>query len=136
MDSSRVLVVGCFDPFHYGHLMHLAEARMHGDELIVAVTRDPFVNKGPRRPVFDVWKRSAVIQALACVDKVIHCDGSLHALDVVRPNVFALGREYEGKVDPRDEMHCHAHNVRIVFTDGPVYSSTDLLHHYDLARQR
>src|SRR4029079_661793 len=103
---NSVLVVGCFDPFHWGHLMHLAEARMHGDELVVAVTRDAFVNKGPRRPVFDVWKRSAIVQALAMVDKVIHCDGSLHALTVVKPKIFALGKEYEGKVDHRDEAFC------------------------------
>jgi len=122
-----VLVNGCFDPFHYGHLEHFTRARRHGDILIVGVTRDIHVNKGPGRPIFNVFARAAVVRALAIVDEVLHCDDSLDALKSVKPAVFALGKEYRGKVRREDAAYCEAHGIEIVFTDGPVFSSTKLL---------
>lgn len=126
-----VLCVGCFDPFHYGHLQHFTKARRHGDVLVVGVTRDVHVKKGPGRPVFNVFRRAAIIRALAIVDEVHHVNGSLDALMKVNPHVFALGMEYRGCVMPEDERYCKTHGIDIVFTDGERYSSTELLHHYD-----
>lgn len=128
MDLSKiVLCVGCFDPLHYGHLQHFVKARKHGDILVVGVTRDKYVNKGPGRPVFNVFERAAVIRALAIVDDVLHVDSSLEALTKSKPQVFALGKEYEGKIRDEDRAWCEAHGVEIVFTNGPVFSSTKLL---------
>src|SRR4051794_27714428 len=47
-----VMAHGVFDLLHMGHLRHLEEARQFGERLIVTVTPDRFVNKGPGRPVF------------------------------------------------------------------------------------
>src|SRR6204780_1424512 len=44
---------GTFDLLHLGHVRHLEAARKLGDVLIVTVTADRFVNKGPGRPVFN-----------------------------------------------------------------------------------
>lgn len=126
--SKTVLCVGCFDPFHFGHLQHFVRAKQHGDILVVGVTRDEHVNKGPGRPVFNAIQRAAVIRALAIVDEVLHVDGSYDALEQVKPDVFALGRAYEGRVRYDDELWCLNHGTKIVFTDGPTYSSTLLLH--------
>jgi cytidyltransferase-like protein len=43
---------GTFDLLHVGHVRHLEAARSLGDVLVVTVTADRFVNKGPGRPVF------------------------------------------------------------------------------------
>ena len=43
---------GCFDLLHIGHIKHLQAARRMGDVLIVTMTPDRYVNKGPGRPVF------------------------------------------------------------------------------------
>jgi cytidyltransferase-like protein len=43
---------GVFDLLHIGHLRHLTAAREFADVLIVTVTSDEFVNKGPGRPAF------------------------------------------------------------------------------------
>lgn len=47
--AGRVIVQchGVFDLLHPGHVAHLAEAKTHGDILVVTVTPDRFVNKGP-----------------------------------------------------------------------------------------
>ena len=43
---------GVFDLLHIGHIKHFEEARTLGDTLIVTITPDEFVNKGPNRPAF------------------------------------------------------------------------------------
>ncbi|MGD0615134.1 MAG: adenylyltransferase/cytidyltransferase family protein, partial [Verrucomicrobiota bacterium] len=43
---------GVFDLLHIGHIKHLEAARKLGDVLVVTLTPDRFVNKGPHRPAF------------------------------------------------------------------------------------
>ena len=48
---------GVFDLVHIGHVRHFHEARKFGDVLVVTLTPDKWVNKGPHRPAFDETKR-------------------------------------------------------------------------------
>jgi cytidyltransferase-like protein len=52
-----VLAHGVFDVMHLGHIRHLQEARSCGDLLVVTLTADRHVNKGPGRPVFTARMR-------------------------------------------------------------------------------
>src|SRR3954462_1823558 len=61
---------GVFDLIHPGHVRHLEAARRFGDLLVVTVTPDGHVNKGPGRPVFTDDLRAESLAALACVDYV------------------------------------------------------------------
>lgn len=126
-----MLANGCWDPLHYGHMRHLKAARQMGSMLIVSVTRDRSVNKGPKRPVFGEQERSEMLQALRFVTGTILADDALEALEKVKPAVFVKGREYEGKIRADIVEHCARNGIVISFTDEPVYSSTALLHHYD-----
>ena len=45
---------GVFDVLHAGHVQHFDSAKKLGDILIVSVTRDEYVNKGPNRPIFSI----------------------------------------------------------------------------------
>jgi cytidyltransferase-like protein len=47
-----VLCHGCFDLLHIGHIRHFRQARRWGDVLVVTLTPDRFVDKGPGRPAF------------------------------------------------------------------------------------
>ena len=49
-----VLCHGVFDLLHIGHIKHFKEAKNQGDVLIVTLTPDKYVNKGPNRPAFQV----------------------------------------------------------------------------------
>lgn len=88
-----------------------------GDALIVSVTRNAFVNKGPKRPLYDELERLSIIEALRCVHKALLTDSSLQALEIVRPAVFVKGREYCGAILPVDENFCKTHGIEIRFTD-------------------
>jgi cytidyltransferase-like protein len=37
---------------HLGHIKHFKKARTYGDYLIVSITKDEFIKKGPGRPIF------------------------------------------------------------------------------------
>ena len=55
---------GVFDLIHPGHIRHLETAKRLGDLLIVTVTPDRFVNKGPGRPIFPEALRAENLAAL------------------------------------------------------------------------
>lgn len=122
-----VLTTGVFDLFHPGHLHHLIESRKLGDQLIVAVTADEHVNKGPDRPRYPVDQRMAIIRSLRFVDFVLCNDWPTphQIIRYVRPQIYTKHREYEGNLieqDALDEV-----GARVVFTDWKVYSSSKLL---------
>ncbi len=43
---------GVFDLLHIGHIKHFQEAKSMGEILVVTITPDRFVSKGPSRPIF------------------------------------------------------------------------------------
>ncbi len=61
---------GCFDLMHPGHIKYFQVSKEMGDVLVVTVTPDVYVDKGPDRPVFNQTLRAESIAALECVDYV------------------------------------------------------------------
>jgi cytidyltransferase-like protein len=123
-----VLAAGCFDPFHVGHVWHLKAARAMGKILVVAVTKDRSVGKGPGRPVFTELERAEMVEPYC--DSWILVDDSLEALQKVDPDVFVKGADYRGKIEKPHLEYCRARGIAIAFTKTKKYSSTELLHHY------
>jgi len=68
-----VLVGGCFDILHIGHVRFLSEAKGMGDYLIVLLESDKKVKdlKGKNRPVFIQSERAEMLSALRSVDLVV-----------------------------------------------------------------
>jgi len=69
----KVLVGGCFDLLHFGHITFLTAAKSHGDYLIVALESDENVkrSKGQTRPIHTQQQRRQMLESLKCVDEVI-----------------------------------------------------------------
>lgn len=68
-----VLVGGCFDVLHYGHIDFLTKASRCGDRLVVALESDTNVRqkKGPTRPIHSQQQRKFMLEALKPVHSVI-----------------------------------------------------------------
>lgn len=68
-----VIVGGCFDVLHIGHIIFLQEAKKMGDILLVLLESDQKVRKikGPNRPLFTQKERALVLSSLAPVDFVV-----------------------------------------------------------------
>ena len=53
---------GVFDLLHPGHIFHFEQAKNKADVLVVSITADKYVLKGPGKPYFDEKLRSNKIQ--------------------------------------------------------------------------
>lgn len=136
-----VLCHGVFDLFHVGHVRHLKAARREGDLLIVTVTADKHVNKGPGRPVFTDRLRAEMIAALEFVDFVGINDApsAEPVLNAVRPQVYVKGADYKQAEDDvtgkivAEKSIVESHGGRIVFTEDITFSSSALINrHLDI----
>jgi rfaE bifunctional protein nucleotidyltransferase chain/domain len=132
---------GTFDLLHLGHVRHLEAARALGDVLVVTITADRFVNKGPGRPVFTETLRAEMLAALHFVTYVAISEASdaISAIKAIRPDVYAKGSDYQnpdgdvtGKIT-LERNTVEAYGGSIQFTDEITFSSTELINrHFNL----
>jgi rfaE bifunctional protein nucleotidyltransferase chain/domain len=133
-----VLCHGTFDLMHTGHIRYLQRARKEGDILLVTITADEYVNKGPGRPVFNEQLRAENLAALECVELVaINYEvTAVDALDKIRPSVYAKGSEYRAQENDvtgnisREQEAVERHGGEIFYTDEITFSSSSLLNEY------
>lgn len=128
-----VLCHGTFDLFHYGHLQYLKAARRLGSWLVVSLTSDEFVNKGPGRPVFNESQRAEMIAALSIVDRVEICRSktAIPMIEKYKPDIYFKGADYKsldkhGYLET-ERLMVEALGGRLVLSDTPLFSSTKLL---------
>ena len=62
---------GVFDLIHPGHIIHFEQARKMGDILVVSVTSEKYVRKGPGRPYFNDEMRMKFLEAIEYIDYVM-----------------------------------------------------------------
>ena len=85
-----VLCHGVYDLLHIGHIKHLNKAKEYADILIVTITSDKFVNKGPGKPIFNQQLRSEAIAELKSVDYVAinETPTAVNAINFLKPNFY------------------------------------------------
>lgn len=103
-----VLTNGVFDLLHRGHVTYLAQARMLGAALVVAVNTDASVKrlgKGDGRPLNTCADRMAVLAALEAVSLVVPFDEdtALEVVRQVRPAVYVKGGDYDMAAIPEGQ---------------------------------
>lgn len=126
---------GVFDLVHLGHMRHLQAAKEFGDILVVTVTADGFVNRGPGRPIFTSRLRAEALANLAITDFVAIVDHptAIEAIKAIRPNFYVKGGEYRRADLDVTGMISHEETAvkegggEIVFTDELTFSSSKLL---------
>ncbi len=135
--QKRVIVQchGVFDLLHPGHILHLEEAKKLGDVLVVTVTPDRFVNKGPGRPVYSQDQRVLMLRALEVVDLVAITDSPIasDAILAIKPNIYVKGPDYSnGNEDITGNISIEESTVasiggQIYYTSSPSMSSSKLI---------
>ncbi|MEZ4847375.1 MAG: PfkB family carbohydrate kinase [Bacteroidia bacterium] len=126
---------GCFDLLHLGHIKHFQAARRGGDALVVTITPDRFVNKGPGRPVFNEQLRLEALAALEVVDYVAlnHWPTAIETLHLIKPSYYVKGSEYKDfEKDLTGNIAKEVEAVRdgggdIYFTEEITFSSSKLI---------
>jgi len=128
---------GCFDLMHPGHIKHFQAAKNVGDLLVVTLTPDKYVDKGPERPVFNENLRAESIAALECVDYVAvnKWPTAEQTLRLLKPNYYVKGQEFENLEDKTGKIQKEYETVKEIgsemrFTHEIVFSSTELINKY------
>ena len=90
-DKTIVQCHGVFDLMHIGHIRHFEEAKAMGDVLVVTLTPDRYVNKGPHRPAFSEDLRAETIAALDCVDYIAinQWPDAVETIKLLKPDIYA-----------------------------------------------
>jgi len=129
---------GVFDVLHIGHIKHFNSAKKNGDILVVTVTPDEFVNKGPHRPIFALEMRMQCIAALKNVDYVsanISSD-AISAIRLLKPDIYCKGKDYlNNKSDVTGKISNEKNAVKkvggkIFYTHDDLFSSSKIINKF------
>ncbi len=135
---------GVFDLLHIGHIKHFEEAKTFGEVLVVSITPDEFVNKGPGRPAFTTSLRLESIAALESVDYVFanKWPTAEKAIKIIQADVYCKGPDYKdhsdditGKIKDEEET-VKLVGGKVLYTDDITFSSSSLLNKYGVLHSR
>ena len=126
---------GVFDLLHIGHIKHFKTAKKLGDKLVVTITPDKYVNKGPGRPVFSQDLRSEAVASIDCVDYVAinEAPTATYPIKKIKPNIYCKGKDYKNSKDDitgeiKNEINeLKKINGKIYFTEEATFSSSQLI---------
>jgi len=129
---------GVFDLIHLGHIRHFNLAKKEGDILVVTITKDKYVKRGPGRPLFNENLRAETLASLAITDYVSIIDSptATGCIKALKPDVYVKGADYKekekdvtGKIYEEEEA-VKLIGGRLVFTDDITFSSSSLINDY------
>jgi len=129
---------GVFDLLHIGHIRHFQEAKQLGGVVVVTVTPDRFVNKGPHRPAFTETLRAESVAALDCVDfvSVNKWPNACETIQLIKPDFYVKGSDYKdaekdvtGGID-LERQAVEENGGKLIFTDDLVFSSSRLINQH------
>ena len=135
-----VLCHGTFDLIHIGHLKHFNSAKKYGDILIVGITSDKFVYKGPGRPIFAEKNRALYLASFEVIDYVVINDfiTSINLIKKLKPDYYCKGPDYkENSSDitgniKKEIQALEKNNGKIIYTNDEVFSSSKLINFNNL----
>lgn len=133
-----VLCHGVFDLIHSGHLEYFKAAKKYGDKLIVSITTDRFVNKGPNRPYFNTVRRAQMVNALDIVDDIYISDEptAVGAINEIKPDFYVKGQDYANLENDitggiyEEKAAVEKYGGKLVFTNEETYSSSTIINKF------
>lgn len=129
---------GIFDILHIGHIRYLEQAKQMGDVLVVTITPDRFVKKGPGRPVFNENLRAEAVASLNFVDYVAinEWPNAVNTIKLLKPDVYVRGADYkERPMDAKEDGIKEEEVIKeigglIAYTHDIHFSSTDIINRF------
>jgi cytidyltransferase-like protein len=131
----RVIVTGCFDWLHSGHVRFFEEASELGD-LYVVVGHDANIKllKGEGHPLFPQAERRYLVGAVRYVTQALISSGhgwmdAEPEIALIRPDIYFVNEDGD---KPEKRAFCEAHGIELIVSERipkhglPVRHSTDL----------
>lgn len=112
----KVLTVGVFDYFHYGHLKLFERARALGDFLIVAVQRTEEIHKTKpdAKIMYSLEQRMEILSAIRMIDQVIPYSQIAEDIQTIDFDILALGGDQNHAGFQQAVAWCNAHGKKVV----------------------
>jgi len=129
---------GVFDLVHLGHIRYFSSAKKEGDILVVTLTADKYVKRGPGRPIFDESLRAEALASLEVIDfvAIIYSPTAIESIRAIKPDVYAKGPDYKdrdkdvtGKIYDEEEA-VKSVGGKLFITDDITFSSSRLINDY------
>ena len=121
------MVDGAFDPLHAGHIAYFRAAAAFGQPLLCNVADDRYVST-KHHPLIPEWQRLAILDALRDLALThLNTHDTEAVLEQLRPVAYIKGRDWEGRLPPRQVEICERFGIQIRFVDTLKESSTRLL---------
>lgn len=126
-----VFTNGCFDILHVGHAKYLAEAKLLGDILVVALNDDDSVKrlKGATRPINKIDDRMLLIAHLDCVDYVVSFseDTAINTIKMFLPQIYVKGGDIVlDNIIEKSTVEEYGGSI-IILSHSEGYSSTNTI---------
>ena len=137
-----VAVSGGFDPIHIGHIDMFKEAKELGDELVVILNNDNWLQKKKGYFFMPQKERKVILEALKPVDRVVLTSHKPNPIDMsvcaelkkIKPDIFAQGGDRNVKNIPPCEVELQKTTgfkvIENVGRSGKIQSSSWLLEEY------
>jgi cytidyltransferase-like protein len=113
----RVIVTGCFDWFHSGHVRFFEDASALGD-LYVVVGHDANIKllKGEGHPLLSQWERAYMVNSVRCVHHTLISSGhgwmdAEPEIALVKPHFYVVNEDGD---KPEKKAFCDAHGIEYV----------------------
>lgn len=126
---------GVFDVVHYGHYTHFKECKEKCDILIISVTADEYVNKGPGRPKFNLKQRMEFLSSIEFIDYILPSNhkSSENILNILKPHYYFKGPDYKnfkddktGKIEKEVNI-LKKYGGKFYVTKDKKYSSSNII---------
>ncbi len=129
-----VLVGGCFDILHRGHIDFLQRAKERGDCLLVLLESDTSIKKrkGEKRPVHKQDIRASILAALPTVDYIVHLPSEMSDADydtvvlTIKPAIIATTKGDPGRKHKLRQAQLTGARVVDVIDRVPAFATSKL----------
>jgi rfaE bifunctional protein nucleotidyltransferase chain/domain len=126
---------GVFDVLHIGHINYFKEAKKISGILVVSVTDDEFVNKGPGRPYFKINDRIEILNNISFIDYIIvnKEKTAINIIKLLKPSFYVKGPDYKkNSNDVTKNIYKEINEVKknggtIHYTKTELFSSTNII---------
>lgn len=129
-----VLVGGCFDIIHLGHIKFLEGAKKQGDFLVVALESDEFIKKRKnKKPFHSIDERAEILSSLIYVDLVIKLpmfknnNQYLELTKLIMPKVIGVSQKDPYLKEKQFQARVVGGKVKIVSKIIKKFSSTQAI---------
>lgn len=130
LQKKTVLVDGCFDPLHVGHIDYFHFAAQFKLPVVCNIETDKYIKTTKNRPVLLPQN-----QRIQIIDSIIYINYShlqtTSTSDVLKkllPVKYIKGHDWKKKSLPQEELEaCRLYHIEIAYTKFNLDSSADLI---------